>query len=311
MEVIRTLKGHRGWITCLAFSPDGSQLAVAGEHGQLRVWDLNSEEEALPRLLPGHIGVVYGVAFNNDGSALASAGADQTIRLWDLSTPDSNRELTGHTGAVLSVAFNHDGSLLASGSADKTVQLWDLTVREPAPTIIGSHNGKVCRVAFNSAGSLLASAGTDRTVQLRRIPSGGVQYMFNGHSGRITGIAFSPDGEQLASGDWVEDSLVIWNLASGLLADSIDGVACSCGQAEWVLDVAFSPSGVLASTGPCDGSIRRWEIATRSMMPQLTGHKGPVSSLAFSSDGKLASGGGQDHEVRIWSESPPLANRPR
>ena len=239
MKVIRTLKGHHGWITCLAFSPDGSQLAVAGEHGQLRVWDLNAEQEALPRLLPGHIGVVYSVAFSDDGSVLASGGADQTIRLWDLSTPDSNRELTGHTGAVLSVAFNHDSSLLASGSADKTVQLWDLAAPEPTSRIIGRHADKVCRVMFNNVGSFLASAGADRTVQLRRIPS-----------------------------------------------------------------------GVLAATGPCDGSIRRWEIASGSMMPQLTGHKGPVSSLAFSSDGKLASGGGRDHEVRIWSESSSPASQP-
>jgi WD40 repeat protein len=308
MNVIRTLKGHYGWITCLAFSPDGSQLAVASEHGQLRVWDLDAEEEALPRLLPGHLGVVYSVAFNNDGSVLASAGADQTIRLWDLSTPDSNRELTGHTGAVLSVAFHRDSSLLASGSADTTVRLWDLSAPDPASRIIGRHNDKVCRVAFNTVGSCLASAGMDRTVQVRRIPSGGLQHSFNSHSGRITAIAFSPDGQRLASADWVEDSLVIWNLAKGIAEDTIDGVSCSCGQAEWVLDVAFSPSGVLASTGPCDGSIRRWESATHSMMSQLTGHKGPVSSLAFSSDGKLASGGGQDHEVRIWSESSPLAS---
>jgi WD40 repeat protein len=309
MKVIRTLKGHHGWITGLAFSPDGSQLAVAGEHGQLRVWDLNAEEEALPRLLHGHIGVVYSVAFNDDGSVLASAGADQTIRLWDLSTPDSNRELTGHTGAVLSVAFNHDSSLLASGSADKTVQLWDLTAPEPTSRIIGRHTDKVCRVMFNNVGSFLASAGADRTVQLRRIPSGGLQHTLNSHSGRITGIAFSPDGEQLASADWVEDSLVIWNLADGKPEHTIDGVSCSCGQAEWVLDVAYSPSGILAATGPCDGSIRRWEIASGSMMPQLTGHKGPVSSLTFSSDGKLASGGGRDHQVRIWSESSSPASQ--
>ena len=307
MKVIRTLKGHHGWITCLAFSPDGSQLAVAGEHGQLRVWDLNAEPEALPRLLPGHIGVVYSVAFNDDGSVLASAGADQAIRLWDLSTPDSNRELTGHKGAVLSVAFNRDSSLLASGSADNTVQLWNLAAREPTNRVIGRHNDKVCRVVFNNVGSLLASAGADRTVQVRRIPNGGLQQTFNSYSGRITGIAFSPDDELLASADWVEDSLTIWNLTDGN-ADTIDGVSCSCGQAEWVLDVAFSPAGVLASTGACDGSIRRWESSTRRMMPQLIGHKGPVSSLAFSSDGKLASGGGRDHAVHIWSQSSSQAS---
>jgi len=175
VNVIRTLKGHYGWITCLAFSPDGSQLAVASEHGQLRVWDLDAEEEALPRLLPGHIGVVYSVAFNNDGSVLASAGADQTIRLWDLSTPDSNHELTGHTGAVLSVAFHRDTDLRYCENTVIAIltlgarRPWLLQPRGSADRFRADYGGKAVDLS-PAGGDLLVLGGRAQTNWLHAVP---------------------------------------------------------------------------------------------------------------------------------------------
>jgi WD40 repeat protein len=80
VEPIRCL-GHTGWVTSLAFSPDGTRLISADEGGVVKLWDTKTGQEALT--LPGHSGAVRGVAFSPDGRLVAAIGNDGTITIWD------------------------------------------------------------------------------------------------------------------------------------------------------------------------------------------------------------------------------------
>jgi hypothetical protein len=94
---IFTLNGHRGDVSCLSFSPDGSRLASGSNDHTVRIWDVATGQEAL--CLKGHTGWVWGVAFGPSGTKLASGAADGTIKIWDAAplTPESavEREATG------------------------------------------------------------------------------------------------------------------------------------------------------------------------------------------------------------------------
>ena len=105
----------------IAFSPDGTQLAVACDIG---VWVYDVESATGLNLLVEHKEYVRCVAFSPDGGAIASGSIDNTVVLWDATSGAPTAALTGHTDAVRSVAFSPDGNTVASGSPDGTVHLW-------------------------------------------------------------------------------------------------------------------------------------------------------------------------------------------
>jgi WD40 repeat protein len=159
----RTLEGHSGRVTAVAFSLDSRLLASGSGDGTVRLWD--PVTEAVCRTLEGHFGWVRAVAFSPDGRLLASGSGDKTVRLWDPTTGAVRRTLEGHSDVVSAVAFSPDGRLVASGSADKTVRLWDLATGTVCRTLEG-HSDVVLAVAFSSDGRLLASSSADKTVRL-------------------------------------------------------------------------------------------------------------------------------------------------
>jgi WD40 repeat protein len=81
------LRGHTGWITRIAWSPDGSYLASPSADNTIRIWDMRSG--ACMRILKDHTDMIYSVAWSPDGQRLASASGDNTLRLWDAASGKS------------------------------------------------------------------------------------------------------------------------------------------------------------------------------------------------------------------------------
>ena len=139
----------KGWINdtagpAIAYTPDGTRLAVAGSIG---IWIYDVETGKALDLLVGHTDVVNSVAFSPDGKHIVSGSGDNTLRLWNANTGDPIRTFTGHADAVNSVAFSPDRKHIVSGSEDRTVRLWDTNTGDLLHTLT-EHKGWIYSVAF-------------------------------------------------------------------------------------------------------------------------------------------------------------------
>jgi WD40 repeat protein len=107
----------------LAFSPDGTRLALACDGARLALLDARTLDDRLE--LVGHAREVFSAVFSPDGARLFSGGRDGLLRVWDTSSGDLLGEFGGHRDYIWSVAVSPDGARVVTGSGDFDVRVWE------------------------------------------------------------------------------------------------------------------------------------------------------------------------------------------
>ena len=264
---VRSLAGHRGSVTDVAFTADGTKLvSAAGEpglFGELKLW--NVADGALVRTIVGHRDSLYAVAISPDEKLVATGGYDQDIKLWDAATGQEVRTITGHNGAVFDLAFGREGKLLASASADRTVKLWDVATGNRLDTF-GQPLKEQYAVVFSPDGRRLAGGGVDNRIRIWEISNTAKEgtnplaITRFAHEGAIVELAWSRDGKTIVSS--AEDRTVrVWN------ADDVIERLSLVLQPDWPAALALGTDNKTLLVGRLDGSFAFYDDTNGQLIP--------------------------------------------
>jgi tetratricopeptide (TPR) repeat protein len=204
------------------------------------------------------------VCWSPDGTRLATASQDTTARVWDAAGGRELLTLKGHTGVVNSVSWSPDGKRLATGSFDGTAKVWEAAGGRVLFTLKG-HTGEVGSVSWS---------WLDRWLWMS--------------------VAWSPDGQRLATGSW-DGTAKVWDAAGGRELLKLKG------HTDRLWSVAWSPDGTRLATGSSDGTAKVWEVAGGRELLTLQRHTGQVvRSVAWSPDGQRLATGSWDGTAKVW-----------
>jgi WD40 repeat protein len=225
-----TANGSR--VNALAFSPDGSTIASGSWYEScIHMWDVEARR-ARGAGLYGHTDGLSDLSFSPHGRLLASTSYDQSIRLWDLADHHCLREIKLSSDEVYSAVFSPDNGYLTIATNNGLIHTWNVNDAAQVEQPLVGHEGLVRSVAYSVDGARIASGSVDGTIRLwdtkTRQQSGDPLKV----GSWVTSVAFSPDGNYLASGNG--KFICVWDLASFSLVGQYESQA---------LRVAFSPDG--------------------------------------------------------------------
>jgi WD40 repeat protein len=304
-------------LTRMAFSADGSLLALSDSSGTTRLFDLTIGGISGQVTLSGQLGNLTGrdgpissATLSRDGKMLITAGERRTATLWNVRGAFA-REVVAvmsrpapAVADVVGVAFGPDGRTLIGADAPDpgSAVVWDLTdrarpVQGPSAAL---NSGRIQLMELSRDGRTLAVGGMDEKVTLldmTRPTRPVVLATITDDADDVSAMRFSPDGKTLAVGR-LYGKTMLYDMADRTRPTRVAELT----DRKYMSSVEFSPDGKILAVAS-GYNVTLWDVSRRSAPARHAELAMGTSAwaAAFSPDGKtLATGAGWTGEAILW-----------
>ncbi|RHZ62420.1 hypothetical protein Glove_340g34 [Diversispora epigaea] len=310
---IHTLSISQKKIDTVSINSTGEWLAFGSSKlGQLLVWEWQSESYVLKQ--QGHYYDMNTLSYSSDGQYIATGGDDGKVKVWNILSGFCFVTFSEHTSGVTMLEFAKNGQVLFSASLDGTVRAFDLiryrnfrTFTSPTPIQFSS-------LAVDQSGEIVSAGSLDTfEIFVWSVQTGKLLDIMAGHEGPISGIAFSPSNDQLASSSW-DGTVRTWDIfGRGKYVDVLRLTSD-------VLSVTYQPDGKQLAASTLDGQISFWDIENCTQTAFIEGRKDisggrkmddrrtaansssgkSFNSLCYSADGSCIIAGGNSKYICLY-----------
>lgn len=219
-------------ITYLTWHPDGSLLCAGFGSGKIILINLNNADEIIP--LKGHEDIIVDLQWSPDGKMLASQSLDETYKVWELSTRTCKYTFAGYNtdNWDCTMQWNATSTLLTTGYEDSFIKIWNVTNGTCVATL-EDEGFSLYSVSWNPEGTLLATGSENGHAVIWDARGKFITRLLGATDAGM--VQWSPDGNNISSGRYSFENLVIWHVYNPELRKNLDSI--SLGSAQLLKDI--------------------------------------------------------------------------
>ncbi|MEW6069267.1 MAG: WD40 repeat domain-containing protein, partial [Candidatus Thermoplasmatota archaeon] len=296
---VEAWSGGFGRVKAVAYSPDGSKLAIGGDAADISIISVSTYE--LECQLIGHRDRVRCAVWSQDGNKIIAGSDDGTVKIWSATTGEELKTLPEHYGTITALALSPNQKYLATGTGryERIVRVFDYETGGLLKTFTG-FNDAITALVFSYDSEKLACAvgnpdttGIDSIIKIFELTTGKLLATIRAHEDGVEAIDWSLDGNYICSGGQ-DETIKIWD------AYTYESIATLTGHEGRVNKVLWSREATRILSCSDDRTIKLWDVNKKEVLKNFI-DDARVKAIDFSKDETRFASGSDLCKVKIWN----------